>query len=177
MRPWILFLAACTQDFGTFEPKSDGSAPDSGFMDAMMGVDSSAMDSGTDADAMVAMDAGPCAGVTFNGHCYFLVASGTQTATRTACQNAGGHLATFGSAAEQTATLALGTPDWWIGLYRNGGPPKDGNYDWITNEPRTYTNWGANEPNGTGQCVRIQSDATWNDEDCTQSKQGLCERP
>jgi hypothetical protein len=147
-------------------------------MDGMLGGDSTAQDTGVsdDADAQP-IDAGPCTGVMFGGHCYFLSAAGTQPQALAACSGAFGHLVTYGSAAEQAATLALGTPDWWIGLHRAGGPPKDGNYDWITNEPRTYTNWGAGEPNGTGQCVRIQSDSTWSDEDCTTVRQGVCERP
>jgi hypothetical protein len=47
---------------------------------------------------------------------------------------------------------------------------------WITGEPRTYTNWGYREPNGSGECVRFSAGGRWSDNACATSLAAICER-
>ena len=58
----------------------------------------------------------------------------------------GGHLATITTKEEQVAVSSIGIKkNYWIG----GTDSKiEGQWEWITGEPFTYTNWNASEPNG-----------------------------
>lgn len=155
-------LASCTQDFGTYELKSDAMAPS----DAMMSNDT------------MTGDSGGCSGTTFMGHCYFLVTAASFSGTSTACMGQSAHLVTIGSAAEQTAVQGVGSGDRWIGLSRmQAQQPVDMNYVWVNGDPRTYANWAPGEPNGSGTAVRMRLDGTWADTSDTNSYPGICERP
>lgn len=169
MRTFFLLLpiAACTQDFGKFEP----GPKDSGIGDASA---DNAVDTGTGADA------GPCNnGAVFMGHCYFAVSPAASWATQqAACTSAGAHLVSVGSAAEMAAITNVGAGDRWIGLSRpQGSSAVDMSFVWVTGEPRTYTNWSTAEPSGSGLGVRMRADGTWADTNENLGYVGLCERP
>lgn len=165
----VLFLipfAACTQDFGQFEPGPK---------------DSGIADSGAEAaDTGSGPDAGPCNnGAVFMGHCYFAVSPVASWATQqTNCMSAGGHLVVINSAAEQAAITNVGAGDRWIGLSRpQGSSAVDQSFVWVNGDPRTYTNWSAGEPSGSGLSVRMHADGTWADTNAGAQYVGLCERP
>jgi hypothetical protein len=104
---------------------------------------------------------------TFGGHTYFL--SNNQVEPETAHAAAiglGGHLATISSAAENAFVSAMHPDRMWIGFTDRDN---EGTYRWVTNEPITYTNWAAGEPNnccgGPGEdwAVINWTGPTWND--------------
>lgn len=83
-------------------------------------------------------------------------------AARDAAIARGGHLATINSAEESAFVYSLVTPDMWVvekatgagigpwlGLYQPAGSSEPGgNWQWVTGEPLTYTNWGNCLDNG-----------------------------
>ena len=85
---------------------------------------------------------------TVNGHCYFPLATrATWNVSRDNCANAGAHLVTITSAAEQNFVQALvGATNRWIALSRFGAPT----FNWLGGEAVTYTNWDTSEPNASG---------------------------
>ncbi|SOD16859.1 PEP-CTERM sorting domain-containing protein [Nitrosomonas ureae] len=66
-----------------------------------------------------------------------------------------GHLATITSAAENSFIInALGGPSeldtFFLGGFQPvGSPEPEGNWQWVTGEPWSYTNWASGEPNDT----------------------------
>jgi hypothetical protein len=183
--PLAFMLAACTHDFDVFEPIGEGGAPEASAPDAATAdaAEASPADTSPSDSADAPSEASPaCAeagAITFGGHCYFATpAAAAWDASRTTCSSAGAHLVTLGSAAEETAVLALApTKDKWIGMSRPvGSPPKDASYVWVTGEPRTYTDWDQGEPNGSGECVRLRAGGKWTDNSCGSSLVAICER-
>ena len=187
-----LWSAPAPRTFRCFDP--DGSGPNDGSTDvtvneagpdvtADVAKDTFVQDVVQDVIPDVAPDA-PVActetgAITYNGHCYFLVATTqTQSAAATNCQKAGAHLVTITTSGEQAAVIVLGTTtERWTDLFRNGGPAKDMNYKWLTGESRNgYNAWSPGEPNGTGQCATLLGTGLWNDQDCTLSLASICER-
>jgi len=99
-----------------------------------------------------------------NGHHYEII-SGTVTwdQAKLACEaltfmGVQGHLVTYDDLAEDQFvyfTLNGGSlGNAWIGLYQDLNDPTYseplGGWKWVTGEPMTYSNWGTNEPNNTG---------------------------
>jgi hypothetical protein len=189
----------CTLDFDRFTPlggssQEAGTGPDleGGAVedvattspdDASTGVEAGAItDANQGGPRDATADGTACSetrGVLFGGHCYFpLAARGSWMAASTSCQAVGAHLATIGSAEEQTAVAAIQpNQDRWIGLSRPAASlPVATSYAWITAEPASYAHWGNGEPNFTGECVRIMQGATWADNPCTTNYYALCER-
>lgn len=82
-----------------------------------------------------------------------------------------GHLATITSAVEQAFIRdQLGYGYLWIGGYQDTSAPDYaepmGGWRWVTDEPMTFTNWAAGEPNDEGgreQYLSTNPDGTWND--------------
>lgn len=80
----------------------------------------------------------------------------------------GGHLATVTSEAEWRAILSLVGPDLsrhetWLGATDE---EIEGAWRWVTGEPWSFSNWGAGEPNNSGDedyLEIIPRDASWND--------------
>jgi len=125
-----------------------------------------------------------------NGHLYeaVLVPEGIdwQSATQTAEQS-GGWLATITSEAENVFVTSLisGREDEffqppyvnpeqhylnapWIGGFQpDGSPEPAGNWQWVTGEPFTYTNWAPLEPNneiyGDEDSLQLYLGGWWND--------------
>lgn len=183
---WLGLVCACTQDFSVFDP--DGSAPPNdgsteiapGDAAADVSTDAGVPDAANDvAPGDAAVSCTETGALTYNGHCYFLVATtATQSASATGCTNAGAHLVTITNANEQAAVIALGpSTERWTDLYRNGGAVKDQTYAWLTGEGRNGFNaWSPGEPNGSGQCVRLLATGLWADDDCANAHASICER-
>ncbi|MBL4657378.1 MAG: hypothetical protein JKX73_05210, partial [Flavobacteriales bacterium] len=93
---------------------------------------------------------------------------------QTICVAAGGHLATMGSAAENTFVGAYNPGTfYWIGFYQNMASPSytepAGGWEWITGEPVIFTGWEGGEPNQNGGqpedfvYTNFNSAGKWND--------------
>ena len=106
-----------------------------------------------------------------NGHNYYLLSSQTWTASESEAVTLGGHLATVDDAAEQNfiwTTFNFPGRNLWIGLREVG---VEGNYQWVSGAPLSYTNWYAGEPNnanGTEAYVHMLTEnggynGKWND--------------
>jgi hypothetical protein len=155
-------------DGGSILPDGASASPDAG----------AAADANTDAsDTSV-----PCVdgGVVANGHCYFRGPSGVvQSEARSACADAGAHLATVTSSAEEFVVKGIESGKSWIGLVSDTGSTDAAAYYWITGEDTTYQSWGTAEPDGE-KCV-VQEDYGWNSKACDDTSSGgygsVCERP
>ena len=137
---------------------SAGEAPD-----GASGEPSSGGDPGAGGSAEVSCDTYAPKAEDFDGHCYLFVKTEvTWHEAVSACEMRGAHLVTISSEertrAEFTAenefvwTLGEGTPVW-IGATDGKAAldPGDGTYyAWITNEPMTFDNWSASQPNNSG---------------------------
>jgi hypothetical protein len=180
MRAWLLVVVCgCTQNFGAFDPVDGSTSGDGSASDASKdaSTDSAPTDSMSASDALVCTESGA---IMFGGHCYFLVTNATNAASaQSACMAASNaHLVTITGTAEETAVIALGAgTERWIGLFRMNGAAMDGNYNWITGEPRAgFSDWSPGEPNGSGQCVRLIATGLWADDDCGNTHPYICER-
>ncbi len=101
---------------------------------------------------------------TLNGHTYYFVPDiVTWSEAKTACEKAGGHLATITSQEEQdiiqsalTGDASLSISGWsksfpTVRQYMYiGGRVSNNKLTWITGETVSYTNWNPNEPNNDG---------------------------
>jgi len=194
MRPFVWLVVAscagfagCTHDFDTFQadaPAGDGGGPDAAAVDGGDPDVAPPGDAGEDASSDAQPDgSGACTekgAMTFAGHCYFpLMNKQTWAAAGSSCGAASAHLVTLGSADEQDAVKEIvSADDRWIGLNRPASSPVgDASFAWATGEPRTYTDWGAGEPNGTGECARMKGKSgQWADATCTSMLRTICER-
>lgn len=104
---------------------------------------------------------------TYNGHNYDLVyggATGNWYTAEAAAVALGGHLVTINDASEQTWLIStFGTGRYWIGFTDS---VVSNNWQWVSGEPVTYTNWAGGEPNnfgGENWAVMNWSGNNWND--------------
>lgn len=142
-------------------------------------VDTTPRDTGVD----VVDTAVPCTETgakTYLGHCYFPTA-GTLSwdAAKAACVAASAHLVSITSAGEQAVVAGVKSGDRWIGLSRPvGSPTGASSFTWVTAEAVTYTNWdtAAGEPNGSGECARLNAASLWADRACNNKLFAVCER-
>lgn len=174
----------------------DGGATDSSVFDGALITDAATPDAApgdaSTPDSSVPIDAGPDArlpactesgAVLALGHCYFgLAANQSWDAAKASCEAAGAHLVTITSAAEQTVAAGFASgKERWIALRRpNGSAANDASYTWSTGEARGgFSSWASNEPNGSGECVRLTNGGSWGDTSCNGGgggRSGLCER-
>jgi hypothetical protein len=90
-----------------------------------------------------------------NGHWYQLVFEGhpSWTQARLLAEQRGGHLATLTSQEENdlAGRLSRGLPAMLLGGFQDHSSPNysepAGGWRWITDEPWSFANWGAGEPN------------------------------
>jgi uncharacterized repeat protein (TIGR02543 family) len=110
-------------------------------------------------------------GKELGGHTYRMISmSMTWNEARDYCLSIGGHLATITSADENALidSLAAGSTFYWLGAKQpdnSSGEPK-GNWQWVTGEPWSYTNWAGGQPDNAGSaehCLMIWDGGTWND--------------
>lgn len=119
-----------------------------------------------------------------NGHAYLVVvdkAAMTWGDAKARAEEAGGHLATVTSSAENQFIyqLALGSAGafhttngpWLGGFQQNGSVEPKGGWTWVTNEPWSYENWATDEPSNTNndeaflEYTGSPPSSTWNDID------------
>lgn len=97
-----------------------------------------------------------------NSHVYFLLSSNIWSTAEIEARGLGGHLATVRSASEQSFIYSTfshwaGTNrNLWIGLYDPGVSTNSADrtqrraeFQWISGEPVTYSNWSSVEPNNS----------------------------
>ncbi|CAJ0937797.1 unnamed protein product, partial [Mesorhabditis belari] len=90
----------------------------------------------------------------------------------TACQKAGGHLASVHNAFENSlvasyARSRVTTDKFYVGLSRKTQVTQD--WDWTDASVYDYRNWLNGNPNGTGLCAVVDiNNQMWTDVDCTQ---------
>lgn len=87
----------------------------------------------------------------FNGHYYYIYnidAGSTWKEAKQYCELQGGYLATITSPEEQRFISSIvqnqEKRSYWIGLTDE---EESGCWEWVTNEPFSYSNWAQNEPN------------------------------
>lgn len=87
----------------------------------------------------------------FNGHYYYVYnidAGSTWKEAKQYCELQGGYLATITSPEEQRFISSIvqnqEKRSYWIGLTDE---EESGCWEWVTNEPFSYSNWAQNEPN------------------------------
>jgi hypothetical protein len=100
-----------------------------------------------------------------NGHKYEVIGKSLPWKNaRDDCEKRGGYLATITSKEEQKFIQSLlkkkGDNNWfWLGGYREG---KD--WQWVTGESFTFTNWNTGEPSGGGEDkLMLFKNGLWND--------------
>lgn len=109
------------------------------------------------------------------GHNYLYVGTSMSwTDARAYCQSLNGHLATIGSANENTFVSLMASGSKWIGLTDEA---VEGTFVWSNGEPLVYTNWsGANPDNaGNQDYVQMLSIGTWDDTAETPALPFVCE--
>ncbi len=76
-----------------------------------------------------------------------------------------GHLATITSAQEDNFIGTISGYQRWLGGFQPPGSPEPaGNWQWVTCEPFSYTNWRSGEPNNShGEDVIEKLPGGWND--------------
>ncbi|MET0591498.1 MAG: C-type lectin domain-containing protein [Polyangiaceae bacterium] len=125
-------------------------------------------------------------GTVFQGHCYYPNPTETtwDVAKASGCAPPS-HLAVIRSQAEQNVVAPmLNAKQRWIGLRKRANSPNmESSFEWVTQETLgSYKPWetyeaGTNEPNYTGECVRLQPTTNnWADAPCTETKPAICER-
>jgi glucose/arabinose dehydrogenase len=118
---------------------------------------------------------------TFEGHTYFRTESDLNFADASKlASDLGGYLVSINSLAEQqfvANTFSLPNSIAYIGL---SDTAVEGTFKWLSNQPLTYTNWGAGEPNnwqGNEDAAVIDSTGKWNDIAVTIPLQAVIEIP
>ncbi len=86
-------------------------------------------------------------GYTYGQSTYILSSAGTWEAAQAQARSLGGNLVTINDIAEESwLKQTFGTNELWIGLTDKDS---EGNFQWISGEKITYTNWAPTEPNNT----------------------------
>jgi hypothetical protein len=166
---------------------ADAVRPDGG----IQAGDPDAAAAGYDGAFLPRVDARPCDGFDYKGHCYSLhvtTANIAWTAAKTACENLqpGAHLVTFETAEEAEYVPGALKPQkrGWIGLSDRA---TESTFMWVTGEPVAYTNWRTSEPSNGGASGNEDCGTyglatelwAWNDLDCAGGAAGtfgyICE--
>lgn len=149
------------------------------------GTDGPGADAGPDAPS--ACPAGCIEQVRENRYC-FCPAIATWGDARLACESAGARMVRIDDADENAwvsmaATQVLGASERWIG---GSDIEEEGVWRWTDGEQfwngdasgsavnGMYTNWYPLTPDG-GNCLRINPDGLWRDNDCSTPRAPLCE--
>ena len=90
-------------------------------------------------------------GLTYNGNQYLLTSSSlTWTQAQAEAENLGGNLVSINDADEEAWLKKTFGKDegFWIGI---NDAESEGNFEWVSGDPVTYTNWAPGEPNNYQQ--------------------------
>ncbi len=114
----------------------------------------------------------------WTGHQHALTKLGSWNATRLEAQTNGLSLVTIHDAMENrwlADRLGPWSPILWMGLNDLGA---EGNWNWSSGAPVTFTAWNPGEPNGGTfeNCVELQDSGGWNDLPESVSGLGITER-
>ncbi len=119
----------------------------------------------------------------YSGHAYMFcgLASQAYAVAIGECSSNNYHPVVVNNAQENNFlanTAVLHNPeDWWIGL---NDQLQEGLYEWVDGTPFVYSNWQVGQPNNfQGQdCVELDTTAgQWNDADCGDFSNIICESP
>jgi len=104
------------------------------------------------------------------GHCFVGYADEATTFVdaSSACQAAGGTLATITSAVEESYALAaqISGQNPWIGAVDDGNDTDDV-FAWVTGEPWLFRHFAQGEPDDGGECLHlVDALGAWNDTNC-----------
>ncbi|XP_038599237.1 pulmonary surfactant-associated protein D-like [Tachyglossus aculeatus] len=100
-----------------------------------------------------------------------------ETAKKT-CSEAGGLVASPGSASENSALqqmVNLHGKSIFLGM---NDQQTEGIFRFLNQKPVSYTNWSPNEPNSSGgeeDCIELYSNGKWNDKSCDNKMLIVCE--
>jgi cysteine-rich repeat protein len=123
-------------------------------------------------------------------HCYNGYDEADFESAQAACVELGAHLASISSAAENKLARSLVNNSKWLGGFEDVAFTAEGvgDYQWITGEALSYTNWGEREPNGARvrcdgpsdkpcyeHCIAMLGDGTWADQRCDVVDGYVCE--
>lgn len=108
------------------------------------------------------------------GHRYRKLTGRDRDSAVDACTADGAHLATVGSAQEDMFIRMIGGANFWIGLDDLG---QENKFRWVTEEALGYERFEGIEPNNSGNedCVMVTGNGTWNDTDCGETHEAVCE--
>ncbi|MCG8423116.1 MAG: C-type lectin domain-containing protein [Proteobacteria bacterium] len=87
------------------------------------------------------------------------------------------HLADIADAGEnQLVLLAADSEDYWIG---GSDSQQEGVWQWSDGNPIEFFNWAPGAPDNSGEdCLELDgATGLWDDAECDDSKEYLCERP
>jgi hypothetical protein len=144
--------------------------------------DGTACDPGTTACSRGTCQEGTCTAspiadwTTFQGHCYrFFGSTVTWDAARASCQTFNADLVSLGSAEENAFAVTLAAGNVFYAGFNDLN--SEGTWVWSDGSPNSYTNWGASEPNNSGNedCLHVYVDGRWNDITCGTAQTYLCE--
>lgn len=105
----------------------------------------------------------------FNGHSFKLIHFDNISwhDAQSFCKRLGGHLATSTSQEKNNFLTALTDSHIvWIGGTNEGS--QNGSWRWVTGEPFSFSNWGANQPDNTGGIqffINLFPNSSWADSD------------
>jgi len=113
----------------------------------------------------------------YNGHEYQLISYlRTWSGAKSDCESRGGYLVTITSQEENDFISSLiGEDDIWIGFTDEAN---EGDWQWVTGESVTYTNWIPGEPNDSGEGEDYAATSTsggWNDLADLETHYYICE--
>lgn len=121
---------------------------------------------------------------TFNGHKYFrTVGSMGRSAANNIATDAGGHLASINSQAENSfiAGLIAGNTVWIGGIQDHANPAyaePNGGWQWTDDSAFGFSNWNAGEPNNAGSgedYIEMVPGGLWNDNSSSASHTAIIE--
>jgi len=95
------------------------------------------------------------------------------------CEKIGGYLAVVESTDEQNLLAGKITGDTWIGGRQGSYPDKDTNAVWERENSACFKKWAGGEPSSMNEgCVEMvkSKNGDWNDADCNNGKDFVCER-
>lgn len=167
----VLGPSGCGQLLGESGSSDEGCNAPSAVERADATADAS--DGGAAPDATACVDAGEA-----GSECYFTLAGVTHAQAKAACEQAGAHLVTITSQAEQDLVASLaGDGRCWIGLVAQAPTNDDrSKFQWSNGEPMTFEAWEPDNPNNGEPCVTQDRTDGWSDWACDESVCAICER-
>ena len=59
----------------------------------------------------------------------------------------------------------------WVGLYRESTSDP---WTWADGSSSSFENWVGDEPDGSGNCLKVDPYKNWADYDCNDKRPGIC---